>query len=57
MAEGEAKGKAEGLAEGELKGKIEIAKAMLNSGMPSAMIAQYTGLTIDQIELVHRQIR
>ena len=44
-------------AEGELKGKMEIAKAMLNSGMSSAMIAQYTGLTIDQIDLVHRHIR
>ena len=57
LAEGKAAGLAEGLAEGELKGKIEIAKAMLNSGMSSAMIAQYTGLTIDQIDLVHRQIR
>ena len=49
-AEGIAVGKAEGLAEGEAKSKYLIAANMKKSGVDPLIIAQCTGLPIDEIE-------
>lgn len=51
-------GKAEGLIEGEVRGEIkgiikertQIALNMLHSGISMDLIAQFTGLTIEQIQ-------
>ena len=47
-------GKAEGLAEGEAKGKTEeklnIARNMKKAGVDSAIIAECTGLSLEEIE-------
>ena len=48
-AEGRAEGLAEGLAEGEHNMAIESARKMKADGMPAAVIAKYTGLTIEEI--------
>lgn len=52
--QGRAKGRAEGLAEGMEKGieknSIDIAKKMKLKGMSSDLIAEMTGLTINDIE-------
>ena len=50
MADGLAKGKAEGMAEGKAEGKAEVAKAMLEIGMPIGQILQLTGLTEKQVK-------
>jgi predicted transposase/invertase (TIGR01784 family) len=52
IAEGEAKGKAEGIAEGEAKGKAEVARIMLQDGMQISLIAKFTGLAPEEIELL-----
>lgn len=48
MADGLAKGKAEGLVEG----RLEVAKALLASGMPIEQIELYTKLSKEQIETI-----
>ena len=48
MAEGMAKGKAEGMIEG----RLEVAKALLASGMPIEQIELYTKLSKEQIETI-----
>jgi predicted transposase/invertase (TIGR01784 family) len=50
ILEGEAKGKLEGKAEGMLEERIQIARNMLHSGISIDMIAQFTGLSPEQIE-------
>ena len=42
-------GRKEGLAEGRMESKIEIAKNMKLAGIPTDLIAQTTGLTIEKI--------
>ena len=51
-AEGKAEGLAKGLAEGEIKGRMEVAKALLSSGMPIEQIELYTRLSQEQIASV-----
>ena len=52
--EGEAiglkKGRSEGLVEGAAQEKREIAKNLKHAGIPIAVIAEYTGLTAEEIE-------
>lgn len=48
--EGKAEGRAEGRAEGELNKSLEIAKNLLNLGIPISQIIESTGLTQAQIE-------
>ena len=48
--EGMEEGKEEGRAEGELKKSLEIARNLLNVGLPISQIIQVTGLTQEQIE-------
>ena len=45
-----AKGMAEGKAEGITEGKAEVAKAMLEIGMPIGQILQLTGFTEEQVK-------
>ena len=56
MADGLAKGKAEGMAEGKaeglVEGRLEVAKALLASGMPIERIELYTKLSKEQIETI-----
>ena len=49
LAEGLQKGKAEGLAEGAHKTAIANAKTMKADGMPTSLIAKYTGLSEEQV--------
>ena len=51
-AEGMAKGKAEGKAEGMIEGRLDVAKALLASGMPIEQIKLYTKLSKEQIEAI-----
>ena len=55
---GEIKGKAEGKAEGLAKGKAEernqIALKMLRSNVSVNLIAEFTGLTLKQIEKLQK---
>ena len=44
------KGKAEGREEGRAEEKAKTASRMKADGMPAAVIAKYTGLTIEEIE-------
>jgi predicted transposase/invertase (TIGR01784 family) len=50
IAEGEVRGIAKGLVEGEVKAANQIALNMLHSGISIDLIAQFTGLTIEQIQ-------
>ena len=52
IADGTAKGKAEGKAEGLVEGRLEVAKALLASGMPIERIELYTKLSKEQIETI-----
>ena len=49
FAEGRAKGLAEGRAEGRAEGLAEIARAMLAKGMAKDLIAELTGMSVDDI--------
>ena len=58
FAEGREAGRAAGLAEGEARGiergraagLAEVARRLLASGMPEAQVAEFTGLTVEQLE-------
>jgi predicted transposase/invertase (TIGR01784 family) len=50
LREGKAEGKAEGLAEGEIRAANQIALNMLHSGISVDLIAQFTGLSLEQIQ-------
>ena len=49
-AEGLAEGRTEGRTEGVAEGKAEVAKAMLQGGMPVDQICRFTGLPEDQVK-------
>ncbi len=49
-AEGEAVGKIEGIIKGKIEGKIEVARNLKKLGVDKKMIAQGTGLSIEEIE-------
>jgi predicted transposase/invertase (TIGR01784 family) len=46
---GFAEGKIEGITEGEKKGKRDVAMKMKSKGVPNEMIAEFTGLSLDDI--------
>lgn len=48
-ARGLAKGEARGLAKGEIRTTQNIAKKMLLAGQPDALISEFTGLSLEQI--------
>ena len=48
--EGREEGRAEGRAEGRNEAKTEVAKAMLEGGMPMDQISRFTGLTEERIK-------
>ena len=47
---GRAEGRSAGLVEGEVRGKLAIARKLLASGMPESQVAEFTGLTTEQLE-------
>ena len=49
-AEGRAEGMAEGVAKGRLEGRLETARRMLAHGLAPEQIAEYTDLSLDEIE-------
>ena len=48
-AEGIAEGRAEGIAEGRAEGFMEVAKKMLDKGMSAEVVADMTGLSLDEV--------
>ena len=50
LLEGKAEGKAEGLVEGEVKAANQIALNMLRSHISIDLIAQFTGLSLEQVQ-------
>ena len=56
IAEGEAKGKAEGIAEGEAKGITSTARRMLARGVSPEQVADFTGLSLDEVEALKGQM-
>ncbi|NEO10064.1 MAG: hypothetical protein F6K51_32675, partial [Moorea sp. SIO3I8] len=50
IKQGRAEGRAEGKAEGRQEEKQQIAKQMKAAGLPAQDIAQYTGLSMDEID-------
>jgi predicted transposase/invertase (TIGR01784 family) len=50
LAEGRAKGLAEGKAEGKAEEKIEIARNMKKKGLDDTLIAETTGLSLEEID-------
>ncbi|WP_298780367.1 hypothetical protein [uncultured Fretibacterium sp.] len=55
-AEGEAKGKAEGEAKGRAEGRADTARRMLAHGLPLEEIAEYTDLSLDEIEALRGRL-
>ena len=51
-AEGKAEGLAEGIAEGESMAKASIAKSMKEKGLDNKIIAECTGLSVEQIKVL-----
>ena len=49
LAEGRAEGRAEGIAEGRAEGFMEVAKKMLAKGMSAEVVADMTGLSLDEV--------
>jgi len=50
LLEGKAEGLVEGLVEGEVKAANQIALNMMRSGLELGLIAQFIGLTPEQIQ-------
>ena len=50
LAAGEAKGRAEGLAEGAAQQARDIALRMRKKGVNPAVISEFTGLSLDEIQ-------
>ena len=44
-----AEGRAEGIAEGRAEGIAEVAKKMLDKGMSAEVVADMTGLSLDEV--------
>ena len=47
-----AEGRAEGRAEGGAEGIIEVAKTMINKGMSAELVAEVTGLSLDELQRI-----
>ena len=54
IAEGEARGLAKGEAKGEAKASNKIALNMLNSNIFIELVAQFTGLTLKQVQKLQK---
>ena len=48
--QGLAEGEARGIERGRTAGLVEVARKLLASGMPEAQVAEFTGLTAEQLE-------
>lgn len=49
FAEGRAEGIAEGRAEGRAEVIVEVAKKMLDNGMSAELVAEMTGLSLEEV--------
>lgn len=49
FAEGRAEGRAEGIAEGRAEGRAEVARKMLDKGMSADIVAEMTGLPLEEV--------
>jgi predicted transposase/invertase (TIGR01784 family) len=54
LLEGQAKGKAEGKAEGSVEATNQIALNMLRSNVAVELVAQFTGLTLKQVQKLQK---
>lgn len=52
LAEGLEKGRAEGLEKGRIEGITKVAINMLGKGMPAELVAEMTGLPIDEVQRI-----
>ena len=52
LAEGLEKGRAEGLEKGRTEGITKVAINMLGKGMPAELVAEMTGLPIDEVQRI-----
>ena len=50
LAEGREKGLAEGRAEGRAEAQLEMARKMLAAGMSVEQIAEFTGLSVEELQ-------
>ena len=55
FAEGEAEGMAKGMAKGRAEGLADVAKAMLEKHMDIGMIAEFTGMSADEIQKLEEE--
>ena len=55
FADGESKGKNDGIIEGEKKRSRDIAIRLLQRGLPIEIIAEDTGLTMEQLRKLQQQ--
>lgn len=44
-----AEGRAEGIAEGRAEGRAEVARKMLDKGMSTELVAEMTGLSLEEV--------
>ena len=54
--EGKIEGKKEGKVEGKREEKIKIAKKLINANMPLDFISETTGLSIEEIESLRKEL-
>ena len=52
LARGRAEGEAKGKAEGEAKGRADTARRMLARGVSTEQVADFTGLSLDEIKVL-----
>ena len=50
-----AEGRAEGIVEGRAEGIVEVAKKMLDKGMSAEVVADITGLSLDEVSSIKSQ--
>jgi predicted transposase YdaD len=55
IAIGEIRGEIKGEIKGQIKEQIKIAKGMIKKGFEAALIAELTGLTINEIEVLENE--
>lgn len=56
LARGRAEGEAKGKAEGEAKGRADTARRMLARGVSTEQVADFTGLSLDEIKVLRDRL-
>lgn len=49
-----AEGRAEGIAEGRAEGRAEVARKMLDKGMSTELVAEMTGLSLEEVSSLNQ---